>query len=97
LTDTLRIFERLTNAGIPAEQAEIIANEVFDIQRAGGSTPPVLAEPRYSRNPFWNLYVGNSSRHPFLNGIGTGLVLAAVEWAIVFPVVDCVVAHLRGH
>jgi hypothetical protein len=39
LTDTLRIFERLTNAGIPAEQAEIIANEVFDIQRAGGSTP----------------------------------------------------------
>jgi hypothetical protein len=98
MTDTLAIFRRLTEAGMPGVQAEILATEIFDLQRRGcPKLAATEAPPRYSKNLFWNWYVGNTSRHPFLNGIVTGLVLVGVEWVLIFPVFDRVVAHVCGH
>lgn len=101
MTDTHKIFKRLTDAGMPEAQAEIVVNELFELRRAAEAASTRASVPeqptRYSSNPFWNWYIGNSSRHPFLNGLGTGLALAALEWAIVFPVIDCLVVYFRGH
>lgn len=97
MTDTLATFKKLTDAGMAAAQAEIIVSELWDMQHRR-TNPPRLAEPaRYSKNALWNWYVGNSSRHPFLNGAGTGLVLVAVEWTIFFPLLDSVLVHLCPH
>jgi len=98
MTDTLTLFKRLIDAGMPAVQAEIIVQELYEIRQAAERPQSAPTAPvRYSRNLFWNWYMGNSSRHPFLNGIGTGIALVAIEWAVVFPLIDGLIKFLRGH
>src|SRR5579875_1880036 len=97
MTDTLTLFKRLTEAGMPPAQAEIIVQALHEMgQPADRPQLTATAPVRYSRSAFWNWYMGNSSRHPFLNGIGTGIALVAIEWALVFPLIDGLFKFLRG-
>jgi hypothetical protein len=100
MMDTLTLFKKLTEAGMPPGQADVIVQELFEIKQAAERSHPQATPTvptRYSKNAFWNWYMENSSRHPFLNGIGTGITLVAIEWAVVFPIIDGFLKFLRAH
>jgi hypothetical protein len=81
MTDTLKTARRLRAAGMPEAQAEVIANELWEMQR----TPPAPACPRES----W--YLRAMSAQPLLVGLATGGLIALFLGGVLFPLID----HLR--
>jgi hypothetical protein len=68
---------------MPVEQAQVIVTELWEL----GRRPTVLAQSRASTgldgSRFWVEYVGAMSRHPFLVGVATAVVLAVADRAVV--------------
>lgn len=97
MTDKLALFRQLTDAGMPSVQAEIVVTEFASMQTASrlmqlGEKTPI----GFSERPCWNWYVSSLSRHPFMNGLVTGLVLAVLEAIVLSPLADGLIKHLCG-
>ncbi|CAE6864550.1 hypothetical protein IQ288_05095 [Burkholderia sp. R-69980] len=87
MTDSLKIVQRLRAAGMPESHAEIIAEELWELQLAHRSPTAPLAPAR----PRENWYLRAMSSRPLLVGIATGAMIALFQGAVLFPLVD----HLR--
>jgi hypothetical protein len=85
MTDTLAIFRRITRAGMPEEQAEILARELCRLPQPLTSAADARKPSRAFGKAVTTWYLSNLSNHPLLNGIGTGLALAAIEWTVFSP------------
>ncbi|WP_158660482.1 hypothetical protein [Paraburkholderia hospita] len=90
MTDTLELFKKLTKAGMTEAQAELLVTALWEMQYRPSLDLASNQPSRLFPARFWRWYLRDMSRHPALNGMLTGLAIAAIENAILFPLFDLV-------